>query len=221
LSTKPVRGGRNRGAPDGVDAAVPLAERAAAAADAELRGERSGILGAIGRSTLSPLTRPRRVPDRWSFFYVLERMEEGFRTLSRLPLPTRPRGYINSMPTYLYDRADLNSQLETHELERMARMRNRVRIPPSPAEIARMDENRELQASRHADNSAALRELAAKLDQHAESVEMIRPTVAALEMSRSKIATWASVGFAVAVLAGWVVEAAVKWAVGWVLSHFQ
>ena len=46
-------------------------------------------------------------------------------------------------------------------------------------------------------------------------------TVAALEMSRLKIATWASIGFAVAVLAGWVVEAAVKWAVGWVLSHFQ
>ena len=43
----------------------------------------------------------------------------------------------------------------------------------------------------------------------------------ALEMSRSKIATWASVGFAVAVLAGWVVEGAVKWAVGRVLSHFQ
>jgi hypothetical protein len=31
----------------------------------------------------------------------------------------------------------------------------------------------------------------------------------------------ASVGFAVAVLAGWMVEAAVKWAVDWVLSHFQ
>ena len=31
----------------------------------------------------------------------------------------------------------------------------------------------------------------------------------------------ASVGFAVAVLAGWVVEAAVKWAVGLVLSYFQ
>ena len=84
-----------------------------------------------------------------------------------------------------------------------------------------MDENRELQAHRHDDNAAALRELSAKLDQHAEAVELIRPTVAALEMSRSKIATWASVGFAVAVLAGWVVEAAVKWAVGWVLSHFQ
>jgi hypothetical protein len=221
LSTKPVGGGRSRGSPERADAAAPLAERAVAAADAELRGERLSILGAIGRSTLSPLTRARRVPDRWSFFHVMARMEEGFRTLSRLPLPTRPRGYINSMPVYLYDRADLNSQLETHELERMARMRNRVRIPPSPAEIARMDENRELQAHRHDDNATALRELSAKLDQHAEAVEMIRPTVAALEMSRSKIATWASIGFAVAVLAGWVVEAAVKWAVGWVLSHFQ
>jgi hypothetical protein len=45
--------------------------------------------------------------------------------------------------------------------------------------------------------------------------------VAALEWSCSKLATWASLGFAVAVLAGWVVEAAVKWAVAWVLSHFQ
>ena len=85
----------------------------------------------------------------------------------------------------------------------------------------RMDENRELQASRHADNSAALRDLAAKLDQHVAAMEVIRPTVAALELSRSKLATWASIGFAVAVLAGWVVEAAVKWAVGWVLGHFQ
>jgi prefoldin subunit 5 len=85
----------------------------------------------------------------------------------------------------------------------------------------RMDENRELQTRRHDDNAASLRELAVKLDQHAEAVELIRPTVAALELSRSKIATWASLGFAVAVLAGWVVEGAVKWAVGWVLSHFQ
>lgn len=140
MSGKPDRGERQRGAPDGADAAAaPLAERAAAAA-AELRGERLNILGAVGQSKLSPLTRPRRVPDRWSFFHVMARMEEGFRTLSRLPLPTRPRGYINSMPIYLYDRADLNSQLETHELERMARIRNRVRIPPSPAEIARMEE---------------------------------------------------------------------------------
>lgn len=85
--------------------------------------------------------RARRVPRQWSFIYVMERMEEAFRTLGRLPMATRPRGYINSMPLYAYDRGDLNSQLETYELERMARLRNRVRIPPSPAEIARMEES--------------------------------------------------------------------------------
>jgi hypothetical protein len=131
---------RNRAAPAGAAEPSSLTERAAAAAQAELRGERTGILGAVGAAALAPPRRARQVPDRWVFYYVLERMEEGFRTLSRLPLPTRPRGYINSMPIYLYDRGDLNSQLETRELERLARMRNYVRIPPTPVEIARMEE---------------------------------------------------------------------------------
>jgi hypothetical protein len=122
------------------DETLSLTERAARAARAELRGERAGILGVIGEAGPAPLSRNRTVPDRWSFLHVMERMEEGFRVLSRLPMPTRPRGYINSMPVYLYDRGDLNAQLETHELERMARMRNYVRIRPSPAEIARTEE---------------------------------------------------------------------------------
>jgi hypothetical protein len=122
------------------DPASALAERATRAARAELRGDRSSILGAIGISALPQLSRARAVPERWSLVYVMERMEEAFRVLARLPLPTRPRGYINSMPIYLYDRGDLNAQLETHELERLAKLRNRVRIPPSPAEIARMEE---------------------------------------------------------------------------------
>ncbi len=67
-----------------------LAERAAAAALAELRGERAGILGAIGRTTLAPLARTRAVPERWSFLFVMERMEEAFRILSRLPLQSAP-----------------------------------------------------------------------------------------------------------------------------------
>ena len=118
-----------------------LAERAANAARAELRGERTGILGAIG-SSAPPLllSRTRRVPERWSLIHVMERMEEAFRILARLPTATRPRGYINSMPFYVYDRGDLNAQLETYELERLAKVRNRVRLPPSPAEIARMEE---------------------------------------------------------------------------------
>jgi hypothetical protein len=122
------------------DSDLPLAEHAAVAAAAELRGERRGILGAVGQVAVLPLARARRIPERWSFFFVMERMEEAFRTLARLPMATRPRGYINSMPFYLYERADLNSQLETYELERMAKLRNRVRILPSPAEIARMEE---------------------------------------------------------------------------------
>jgi hypothetical protein len=85
----------------------------------------------------------------------------------------------------------------------------------------RLDENCELQTRRHADNSAALRELAEKLDAHAAAVAMIRPTVAALELSRSKLATWASIGLAAVVILGWVVEAGIKWATAALLSHFQ
>jgi hypothetical protein len=122
------------------DDETPLHERAVAAAIAELRGERTKILGATGQTSLQSLIRARRVPERWSVPHVMDRLEEGFRTLSRVPMAIRPRGYINSMPMYVYDRADLNSQLETHELERMANIRNRVRIPPTPAEIGRMEE---------------------------------------------------------------------------------
>ncbi len=48
-----------------------LAERAANAARAELRGERTGILGAIG-SSAPPLllSRTRRVPERWSLIHT-------------------------------------------------------------------------------------------------------------------------------------------------------
>ena len=119
---------------------APLHERAVAAAIAELRGERTKILGATGKTSLQSLIRARRVPERWSVPHVMDRLEEGFRTLSRVPMAIRPRGYVNSMPMYVYDRADLNSQLETHELERMANIRNRVRIPPTPAEVGRMEE---------------------------------------------------------------------------------
>jgi hypothetical protein len=198
-----------------------LAQRAEAAVRAELRGDRLGILGVIGEAGPAALSRNRTVPDRWSFLHVMERMEEAFRVLSRLPMPTRPRGYINSMPVYLYDRGDLNAQLETHELERMARIRNYVRIRPSPAEIDRMDESGKVQARRYAETAATLRELAEKLDQHAAAVALIRPAVAALELSRSKLATWASIGIAGVVVLGWILEAGIKWAVTATLSHFQ
>jgi len=85
----------------------------------------------------------------------------------------------------------------------------------------RLDENRELQARRHGDNSAALHELAEKLDQHADAVARIRPTTAALELSRSKLATLASVGLEAVMILGSIVEASLKWTLSWALSHFQ
>src|ERR1700733_14227220 len=95
-------------------------------------------------------------------------------------------------------------------------------LEPSVHELQRrIEENRELQGRRHADNAAALRDMAMKLDRHVSSVEMMRPMIAGLELTRSKLMTLASIGFAVAVIAGWIVEAAVKWAVGAMLSHFQ
>jgi hypothetical protein len=121
----------------GSDSGGALAERAATAARAEFRGERAGILGATGPSAAPhAFLRGRPVPDRWSLVHVMDRLEESFRILKRLPIATRPRGYVNSMPFP----ADLNAQLETYELERMAQLRNRVRIPPTPAEIGRMEE---------------------------------------------------------------------------------
>jgi hypothetical protein len=123
------------------DARRQLAERAVRAARAELRGERAGILGVIGTSAAPhAFLRGRVAPDRWSLVHVMERLEEGFRILARLPIATRPRGYVTSMPFPIYDRADLNAQLESYELERLAQLRNRVRIPPTPAEIGRMEE---------------------------------------------------------------------------------
>jgi len=101
LTVEQLHSGRIHRAIDRPEVEPPLTERAAIAARAELRGDRTGILGAIGPARLPSLTRARRVPESWSLVHVMERLEEAFRTLARLPMATRPRGYINSMPTYL------------------------------------------------------------------------------------------------------------------------
>ncbi len=85
----------------------------------------------------------------------------------------------------------------------------------------RADEDRKIRDLWHAESRAAIAALTEKLDQHAAAMEMMRPAVAALELSRSKLAAWASIGFVGVVVFGWIVEAAVKWTVGWTLSHFQ
>lgn len=85
----------------------------------------------------------------------------------------------------------------------------------------RAEEDRELRDRWHTESRAAIAALAQKLDRHAEAVEMMRPAVAALELSRSKLAVWASIGFVSFVVFGWVVEGTVKWMVTWAWSHFH
>ncbi len=103
------------------------------------------------------------------------------------------------------------------------------RLRASVADIQRrMDDIHELQARCHQENRDSIaevtnqiREFDVRCQRCMRDQEAIRPTLAALELSRSKLTTWASIGFAAVVLLGWVVEAALKWAVAWMLSHFQ
>lgn len=85
----------------------------------------------------------------------------------------------------------------------------------------RADEDREIRDRWHAENRAAIATLTHKLDAHAAAVEMLRPAVAALEVSRSRLVALASLGFAGVVVFGLIVEAVVKWAAGRLLEHFQ
>ena len=85
----------------------------------------------------------------------------------------------------------------------------------------RADEDREIRDRWFAENRAAIASLTKKLDQHAAAVESMRPAVAALELSRSKLATLASIGFVAVVVFGWLMEAALKAASSWIVSHFQ
>jgi hypothetical protein len=85
----------------------------------------------------------------------------------------------------------------------------------------RADEDRETRDRWYVENRAAITALSQKLDQHAAAVEMMRPAVAALELSRSKLTMWASIGFAGVVVLGWMVEATVKWAIESAWSHLH
>ena len=85
----------------------------------------------------------------------------------------------------------------------------------------RADEDRETRERWFAESRAAIAALTQKLDRHAAAVDMLRPAVAALELSRSKLATFASIGFAGVVVLGWIVEAALKTAVTWAWSHLH
>lgn len=130
---------RSRGRSAGVANVVTFEDRIAAGVAAELSGDRANMVGVVG---LAPAPRRSRAvpPERWNLVHVMDRLEEAWLTLGRLPVVTRPRGYANAMPAYVYSRFDLNAQLETLELERTLKIKNRVRLPATSAEVSRMDE---------------------------------------------------------------------------------
>jgi hypothetical protein len=65
---------------------------------------------------------------------------------------------------------------------------------------------------------AALRQAIEPL---AASVAVMRPIVDGYQATRLRIATLASIGLGIIVVLGWIVEAAVKWLVALILSHWN
>ena len=121
---------------------MSLSDRAAHSVKVErtaVNGSRTGLLGQVEGVRASP-PRVVHLPSTWTAIHVLDRMEEAFQVLARMPMSTRPKAFGNTLPEYVYDRFDLNAQQEGGELERSMRQRNRVVIPPTPAEIGRMQE---------------------------------------------------------------------------------
>ena len=110
--------------------------------DAELREH---LLGAVGRSETArgSLRAPREVPDSWSQIHVLDRLEEAFEVMAMMPAATRPKAYGSAWPSIVQEKIPLVILAEmsaTGELETQQEERNRVRVPPSSAQITRMEQ---------------------------------------------------------------------------------
>jgi hypothetical protein len=117
-------------------------ERARLAALVELDGDpalRQHLLGAVGVAP-ERRRREREIPGRWTVIHVLDRLEEAAEVRAMMPASTRPKEFGAAWPAYTYDRFDLNSQMETAELEKTLADRNKVRLQPSAAQVSRAEQ---------------------------------------------------------------------------------
>lgn len=123
---------------------MSLEQRAKLAALIERDGDaslRTHILGAEG--SVTPDRRGRRereVPTQWTVIHVLDRIEESVEVRAMMPASTRPKEFGAAWPAYTYDRFDLNSQMETAELEKTLADRNKVRLSPTAAQVTRAEQ---------------------------------------------------------------------------------
>src|SRR6266404_2348050 len=106
---------------------------------------REHLLGALGRSETGrgSLKSQREVPGSWSIVHVLDRLEEAFEVMAMMPAATRPKAFGSAWPSMVQEKIPLvilaemaaGGELETREEEK-----NRVRMPPSSAQITRMEQ---------------------------------------------------------------------------------
>jgi hypothetical protein len=110
--------------------------------DADLREH---LLGAMGRSETGrqSLRAPRDVPSIWSQIHALDRLEEAFQVMGMMPAATRPKAYGSAWPSIVQEKIPLVILAEmsaSGELETQQEEQNRVRVPPSSAQISRMEQ---------------------------------------------------------------------------------
>ena len=121
-------------------------ERARLAALIELDGDpalRQHLLGAIGTTETMPRRRERDVPAQWTQIHVLDRLEEAAQVRAMMPASTRPKAFGTAWPSIVQERIPLVVQAEmasTGELEAQQEDKNRVRLPPTAAQVTRAEE---------------------------------------------------------------------------------
>jgi hypothetical protein len=85
------------------------------------------------------IARKTELRGAWDPAHVEARMVEAFGVLRRIPDCVWPRGHGNSMPSYLYDRADIQGQGGMMRRE-FYKERNRTQVTGTPDEIERMNQ---------------------------------------------------------------------------------
>lgn len=122
---------------------APLTDDELIAEEARHRALGRPMMGVVDapRRVMAGGSPKRRIPDRWTPVHVLDRLEEAYAVLARMPMSIWPKGYKSLMPAYAYSYEDLVGQAETGELERLTRERNHYRVRgATAAEVARMEQ---------------------------------------------------------------------------------
>jgi Domain of unknown function (DUF6362) len=146
-----MTGNKGKNKMDGADADISHMspkDRAELSALIEKDGDadlRQHLLGAMGRSETArgSLRAPREVPSTWSIVHALDRLEEAFQVMAMMPGATRPKAYGSAWPSVVQEKIPLVILAEmsaSGELETQQEEQNRVRLPPSSAQITRMEQ---------------------------------------------------------------------------------